>query len=151
MKRFLLFTICLFVAFNVYAGKTDIKNHGTFSHTYNNGQPKLNGQYEDGKRTGKWEYWYSSGSRMLTEEYERGELQGRFTMWYTNNAKRVEGDFRHNKQVNEWIYYKPDGSILKTVNYVDGKPLSQSNNKIIKKKKNAQLLNCRILIKMIRS
>jgi len=122
MKKLLFFTICLFAVFNVYAGDAGIKDHGTFSHTYDNGKPKIKGQYDDGKRVGKWEYWYPSGNRMLTEEYERGELQGRFTMWYTNEVKRMEGDFRHNKQVNQWTYYKKDGSILKKVDYIDGKP-----------------------------
>ena len=133
-KILLLFTVCLLVGFNVYAVETEIKDHGTFTHTYDNGAPKTKGQYEDGIRVGKWEYWYPDGKRMLTEEYERGELQGRFTMWYTNGNKRVEGDFRHNKQINQWTYYKDDGSILKTVNYVNGKSVSQSNNKIINKK-----------------
>ena len=87
------------------------RQHGPTVSWYDNGLPKMKGQYENGDRIGRFIWWYENGSKQLEGEYERGKKIGVWTWRHENGMKAIEGRYENGQEVGIWKWWQPDGKI----------------------------------------
>lgn len=92
-------------------------------HYYENGQLKLKGEYESGKRTGTWTFWYQNGNIWSTGEYTKGLEHGKKTVYHENGKKYYEGTLHMGKRTGVWKFWDEEGKLIKSVNYDNKKPM----------------------------
>ena len=82
----------------------------------------MEGHYKAGKKTGEWKYYNKDGNLESTENYSDDELNGRKCK-YTEMIIRYAGEinYRHDKRNGQAINQDPDGSLLYTIQYNEGK------------------------------
>lgn len=78
---------------------------------YQNGQPQLQGQFENGMRVGTFTGWHSNGQKEVIGQFEKDKKVGKWTWWHANGFKRVEGSYEQGEPVGEWIWWNEDGSV----------------------------------------
>ena len=85
--------------------------HGPTYSWYDNGLPKMKGQYVDGNRVGRFTWWHANGNKQLEGEYERGNKVGLWTWRHENGMKSIEGNYENGKAVGIWRWWQTDGKI----------------------------------------
>jgi antitoxin component YwqK of YwqJK toxin-antitoxin module len=93
----------------VTAGKK--LQHGRTLSWYDNGLPKMKGQYVDGNRVGRFTWWHANGNKQLEGEYERGTKIDVWTWRHENGMKAIEGNYENGRAVEIWRWWQPDGKI----------------------------------------
>ena len=85
--------------------------HGRTLSWYDNGLPKMKGQYVDGDRVGRFTWWHANGNKQLEGEYELGAKVGLWTWRHENGMKAIEGYFENDQAVGTWKWWQDDGKI----------------------------------------
>jgi antitoxin component YwqK of YwqJK toxin-antitoxin module len=86
----------------------DLK-YGFYKVYYKNGQPKIEGNYENTNRVGIWKYYDEFGSLTLTESYRI------YKEFYSNGKIKIEGGEFFNPDTKTWMKhgywrnYNPEG------------------------------------------
>ncbi len=81
----------------VYVADSDVP-------TYENGQPKSYGSYENGLPDGKWVWWFEDGSKMSEGYFKAGKRNGIGTTWYFGGAEKSKGMYKND--MLEGVYKK---------------------------------------------
>jgi antitoxin component YwqK of YwqJK toxin-antitoxin module len=84
-----------------------------FIEVYDNGQPKVKGMLEDGKREGLWVSFYENGVRWSEENYLDGKREGRAINFYPNGIMRYRGQFIDDKKAGLWQFYDEEGKLVR--------------------------------------
>ncbi len=85
--------------------------HGPISSWYDNGLPRMKGNYYKGVREGQFTWWHSNGTKQLQGSYKKGEKEGHWTWWHSNGMKATEGKYEGNVAVGEWCWWDEDGTL----------------------------------------
>ncbi|MEN9394310.1 MAG: hypothetical protein RL362_531, partial [Bacteroidota bacterium] len=127
---------------------TQYKNglpNGQFVEYYNNGNPKVKGQFVDGLKNGDWKEFFvngnikeivgyaldtlqgkmlaydNKGGLTLEGEHQKGKKTGHWKWYFMSGNVEMEGDFEEDLQTGVWKYYYTNGQISETGNYEKGK------------------------------
>jgi Uncharacterized protein conserved in bacteria len=106
-----------------YAGG---KLNGESKKWYDNGQVFQEGQFVDDMMDGSWFIFYPSGALAGKAEYKMGT--GKQIGYEESGYKCLEVPYVDNLKHGKEIYYNPDGTITKIVEYEKGKVISEDNN-----------------------
>lgn len=101
--------------------------HGPTGIWYQNRQPQMQGQFQDGKREGVFIGWHSNGQKDVTGQFRNDLRVGKWTWWHSNGFKRVEGEFSDGVQIGEWIWWNEDGTVRNRRTMKQDKPLSETS------------------------
>ncbi len=85
--------------------------HGPLNAWFDNGLPKMKGQYETGLRVGQFSWWHANGNKRLDGDYVRGKKIGKWTWWHENGIKAIEGTYQDDEAVGIWRSWQPDGQL----------------------------------------
>lgn len=97
--------------FSDYVQQGERFRHGLSAAWYDNGQPKMRGQYKEGLREGRFSFWHRNGQLDHTGKYENGLKNGKWTWWHPNGMKAHEGEFFDDAPTGNWTSWNPDGTI----------------------------------------
>jgi antitoxin component YwqK of YwqJK toxin-antitoxin module len=84
---------------------------------YPNGQKRIEGEFEDGKRHGKWYYWYENGNMWSEGSFKNGRRDGPGITYHENGEKYVVGTYDNDQRINIWRFYDENGELLKEIDY----------------------------------
>jgi antitoxin component YwqK of YwqJK toxin-antitoxin module len=80
------------------------------------------GEFYYGKKTGEWiSYYYPAMKIKCKCKYINGMLTGKYKSWYPNKRLKEFGQYSNGQKQGVWIYYRPDGSVDYTAEYISGK------------------------------
>ena len=82
----------------------------------NSNMIKSEGRYKDSSNIGIYRVYTINGLINFEENYNfKGELNGIFRLYYDNypngNFIKQEGNYYNGKQIGNWKFYRPDGTI----------------------------------------
>lgn len=101
-------------AFSTLGQKTQ---QGPIRRWYENGQPKMQGQYDKDKRVGKFTWWHTNGSRKLEAMYEKGQKSDMWTWWHENGMKSIQGEYEDNRAIGVWTWWDEEGNVSRQENF----------------------------------
>ena len=87
--------------------------HGPIRRWYENGQPKMRGQYEKDERVGKFTWWHENGGHKLEAVYKKGQKSDMWTWWHENGMKSIQGEYDGNQAVGVWTWWDENGSVAR--------------------------------------
>ena len=91
--------------------------HGPALSWYDNGQPKMKGQYKNDARYGRFIWWHPNGQKQLIGSYdENGNKVGAWTWWHPNGVKAIQGQYESNVAVEVWRWWDENGQVESTEN-----------------------------------
>lgn len=98
--------------FAVYGMEGKETKHGPWRVWWENGQPRVEGTYNNDVPTGKYTWWYANGQKQMEGEYDaNGKQQGDWVWWHENGIKAILGKYRNGKPFGEWIWWKDSGKV----------------------------------------
>lgn len=95
--------------------------HGESLSLYDDGQPKMQGEYLDGVRTGLWRSWYSNGIMRGEGRLLLDRRTGTWSMWHDNGQKRISTPYEMGLSHGTSTSWDEDGNVMETGEYVRGK------------------------------
>ncbi len=89
------------------------------SEHYDSGQPKREGQVQDGMQVGTWHYYFSDGKIQATGDWRQDKQDGPWTYWFENGQVRAEGAYANlGERSGDWKIHHQDGKIASEGPYV---------------------------------
>ena len=82
-------------------------------HYYDNGKLKMEGNFENGKRTGIWKAYFNNGQLQSEGVFENGNREGVGKVYFPNGQLRYEGQYKDNKETGHWKFYNEKGKLVK--------------------------------------
>ena len=61
-------------------------------------------------------YFYENGKLWSWGEYTEGVRNGLSSVYYDNGVKKMEGNYKDDKQVGIWQFYDRKGNLIKEAN-----------------------------------
>jgi antitoxin component YwqK of YwqJK toxin-antitoxin module len=77
--------------------------------------------FVDGAPQGVQTYWFEDGQTKLEVEYDNGAKEGPWQEWYPNGQLRAKGSYSKGKPDGELAFWREDGSQWSVKSYQDGK------------------------------
>lgn len=120
------------------------KKHGNWKQFYENGWPKLKGDYSHGEKQREWKFYNENRNIYKIENYNKGvntskwevdinegvelitrdvgdKLNGEWK-FYNEKGKCIEkGNYKNDKKDGEWVYYHANGQLKKVQLWNEGK------------------------------
>ena len=93
---------------------------GLLKEYYDDGSPKIEFLFDDGKKNGVQKKWYNNGQLEILYNYSEGKLSGLQKKWYQNGVLKGEWHYRADKLhgiITEWY---PDKNIKFIKEYDNG-------------------------------
>jgi antitoxin component YwqK of YwqJK toxin-antitoxin module len=94
---------------------------------YDNGQPKFEGEMQNGKKAGEWKYFHDNGQVMRQGLYQSGEPTGVWKEFYRSGQMKSEGKFvivgGNATKSGLWTTYHKNGAKEFEGKYANGKPV----------------------------
>ncbi len=88
---------------------------------YKIGDEYSTGKYYFGQKIDTWKVYYYPEMRLKCKtEYVDGKKDGRHRCYYLNKKLKEIGAYSNGKKSGKWTYYKPDGNIDYTAEYLRG-------------------------------
>jgi len=97
--------------------KTITEKTENFVEQYSNGQVRIEGKMENGKRVGVWKSYYENGALWSTGMYVDGKRQGLGVVLYNNGKKYMEGEYLDDHRAGKWFFYNERGELIKEENF----------------------------------
>jgi antitoxin component YwqK of YwqJK toxin-antitoxin module len=94
-----------------FSSKGQRTQHGPVRRWYENGQPKMQGQYKKDRRVGEFTWWHPNGSRKLKAGYQAGQKLGMWTWWHENGMKSIQGEYEAGQPVGVWTWWDENGKV----------------------------------------
>jgi antitoxin component YwqK of YwqJK toxin-antitoxin module len=91
--------------------------HGSCGTWYENGQPQMQGQYDNGKRFGNWTWWHANGMKQLSGRFEADKKVGQWIWWHANGQKAIEGNYQADQAAGVWNWWDEKGRKTDSRNY----------------------------------
>ena len=76
---------------------------------YQNGQKKMEGTFEKGKRHGQWTSYYKNGTVWSEVIYKEGKANGIKKTFYKNGDLYYKGQLKNGKRIGKWVFYDTKG------------------------------------------
>lgn len=90
---------------------------GPIRRWYENGQPKMRGQYDKDQRVGNFIWWHTNGSRKLEAVYKKGQKSDMWTWWHENGMKSIQGEYENNRAIGVWTWWDEEGNVSRQENF----------------------------------
>lgn len=84
---------------------------GTYKEYYQNGGPKAEGVYVDGRSEGEWIFYHPNGSPEAKGMYENGLRTGVWQYFHDNGQKSAEGTYVNGLRQGKWTFYHSNGNL----------------------------------------
>ena len=84
---------------------------------YQNGNLKMEGNYNRGYEVGEWKSYYPNKKIEETLSYIWGRRQGQYRRYWDNGQLKQEGSYEHNHKVGEWKLFLKNGKIASLATY----------------------------------
>ncbi|MFN5706829.1 MAG: toxin-antitoxin system YwqK family antitoxin [Planctomycetota bacterium] len=91
--------------------------HGSCGTWFENGQPQMQGQYDNGKRFGNWTWWHANGMKQLSGRFEADKKVGQWIWWHANGQKAIEGNYQADQAAGVWNWWDEKGRKTDSRNY----------------------------------
>jgi antitoxin component YwqK of YwqJK toxin-antitoxin module len=101
---------------------TEKLKNGDFKSYFPEGQLKVSGFVEQGKRVGVWISYFPNGNKQSENNYVNGMLSGKTVVLYSNGQIMYIGYYNNGAPDGEWLYYDETGKMTKHLNYKGGVP-----------------------------
>ena len=85
---------------------------------YENGNPKAEWDYKDGKRHGALRCWYENGQIEYEKEYKNDKQHGSLTMWYENGKVMFKTSYTNDVHDRAGVGWYSDGTHKYNAEYV---------------------------------
>ena len=82
---------------------------GPWIYYWENGNMKAEGNFSDNHQEGLWTWWHENGKKYKQGTYENGRKTGEWTVWWNNGTKGESGQYKEGKWHGIWTYWNPDG------------------------------------------
>lgn len=102
-------------------GSENLKN-GDFKTYFPDGQLKVSGFVEQGKREGVWVSYFPNGNKQSENNYVNGLLSGKTVVFFQNGQIMYIGYYTNGQPDGEWLYFDEKGDMTKHLNYKAGVP-----------------------------
>jgi antitoxin component YwqK of YwqJK toxin-antitoxin module len=96
-------------------------NHGKQYAYFTNGNLKSEIEYIEGKKNGKFIEWNSEKVKIMEGEYKNEKRVGEWLFNYDSGKPKWIGQYKNDVIVEELIQYEESGNILSVENFKDGK------------------------------
>ncbi|MBP6562526.1 MAG: toxin-antitoxin system YwqK family antitoxin [Neisseriaceae bacterium] len=93
-------------------------SNGEVMFWYENGQPKMKGQYVKGRQEGEWRNWHPNGKLSAQLFYEGGKVSGRGARWYPSGGKESEMMFKQDLAEGPWLRWYENGQMRSNMKMV---------------------------------
>ncbi|HNQ83033.1 MAG TPA: hypothetical protein PKM34_05270 [Bacteroidales bacterium] len=101
-----------------YTTDTDNKYKAKEVFYYENGQKKMEGEYNrDGKKHGKWFYWREDGKMWSEGYFYEGKDDRMRKTWHENGKKHYQGKYDKGVRVGKWKFWDESGKLVKEIDY----------------------------------
>ncbi len=84
--------------------------HGPSRSWFGNGNRRLFGNYERGRRVGVWKSWFVTGTRSSVVTHRNGVPEGPMTFYHPNGKIRAMGQALGGRRHGTWSFFYADGS-----------------------------------------
>ncbi len=98
-------------------------------HYYENGNKRIEGAINEGKREGVWIFWFEHGSLWREVNYSKGIPDGIAKAYHENGALFYQGTFLQGEKHGEWSFFDVEGKLVNQLTFEKGKLKSQTNSK----------------------
>lgn len=61
--------------------------------------------------------YYKDGTLHFKKEFKLGKMHGDFKVYDFHGNLKLSGKYKHGKKVGKWVFYLPDGKVLRTERY----------------------------------
>lgn len=102
-----------------YLSKKLVTKQGLFSTYHTNGKLKVQGEYFNNLKTGTWKIYDENKQLITSSQYKNDVLNGDYTN-YLKDGIIEKGIYKEGKRENVWSYTEKDGTLTKSINYVNG-------------------------------
>lgn len=92
------------------AGEEVVVDQKTY---FENGQFKMGGKLEDGKREGMWVAYFENGNLQSKGDFKAGNRDGIAMVYYPNTQLMYKGQYKKDKKVGAWKFYNKQGELVK--------------------------------------
>ena len=99
--------------FAEYERTGEDQRHGPWRAWYENGQIKMQGEYQYDLPVGQFSWWHPNGQKYAEGQYVDGREHGVWRWWHENGQKWSQGEFRNGEQVCQWSRWSEDGLLEK--------------------------------------
>lgn len=82
-----------------------------------NGYPHYQIQYKNGHYDGEFTSFYPDGSKAVVQHYSNGVAEGEDMGFYRSGRVNYKGQYKADRQVGHWTWYKEDGSVESEKDY----------------------------------
>ena len=110
--------IILFIAVALLSTIANAQEHKEY---YENGQLKLVGFIEDGKRTGEWKSYHKNSQLASIGKAKHGKQTGEWKNYHENGQLSQIGKYENGKATGEWKNYHENGQLSTIRQYENGK------------------------------
>jgi antitoxin component YwqK of YwqJK toxin-antitoxin module len=108
------------------------KRHGPYVRYSGQGEKRHKweeGQHDNDQKVGVWRRYSEDGQVTLEETYAKNKLNGRMTSWgkAIRDGKRFkteEGEYLDGEKHGRWLYFDPDGKVVREERYDQGRKVS---------------------------
>ena len=98
-------------------------------HYYENGNKRIEGAINQGKREGVWKFCFEHGSLWREVSYSKGTPDGLTKAYHENGVLFYQGNFLDGKKHGEWSFFDIEGKLVNQIVFENGIIKSQTNSK----------------------
>jgi hypothetical protein len=99
---------------------------GTWIWFHSNGRVSNVATYKRGRLDGELRQYDDAGALRLASTYVAGRMNGQVTKYFEDGSRHANGEMRDNRKSGRWIYWHPDGSVAREMNYDRGRVVGDS-------------------------
>ncbi len=94
--------------------------HGPANSWYENGQPRLEGNFNEGTRHGPFTGWHANGQKQLGGEFDHDQKTGSWIWWHESGMKAVQGQYAEDKPTGTWSWWDESGKVIRSGDVASG-------------------------------
>lgn len=104
----------------MWCERDDATAHGPVREWFPDGQRRLVGAYENGRKHGDWSTFYAGGKPRAEEHWKAGVPTGTWVTWFADGTRATESLYRDDGVI-AFRSFRPDGSKQRQGTYVNGR------------------------------
>jgi len=93
------------------------KQQGYWEYFHRNGEPRMTGSWDVGKKVKTWTYFSKKGIAIRKENYKNSSLDGNYIEYYKSGDKKTTGTYKNGKKEDVWSGFDLGGIEIKTYIY----------------------------------
>jgi antitoxin component YwqK of YwqJK toxin-antitoxin module len=96
------------------------KQQGYWEYFHRNGEPRMTGNWDAGKKVRTWTYFSKQGKKIRQENYKNGKLDGEYTEYHDSGEEKTDGIYKNGKKDFVWSVYDKSGDLINAYTYKNG-------------------------------